>query len=128
MDIKSSDVLFRIRPPKCFFYEKGGFETEWRRFDQGGIGKVPKRRRPVNSAGQRSGLFPPHHRKRPHQTRQCHICRLAPIQDRLDDLRRQQRQPENPSRAYPWIPFTGAGTKAPLQLMGAPSPKIIGPN
>jgi hypothetical protein len=108
MDIKSFDVLFRIRPPYCFFYEKGGFETEWRRFDQGGIGKVPKRRRPVNSAGQRSGLLPPDHRERPHQTR--------------------QRQPENPSRAYPWIPFTGAGTKVPLQLMGAPSPKIIGPN
>ena len=41
-----------------------------------------------------STLQPPLHRKRLHQPRQRHCIRLPPIQDRLDDIRRQQREPQ----------------------------------
>lgn len=37
----------------------------------------------------------PLHRKRLHQPRQPQSFRLPPIQDRLDDVRRQQRQSQH---------------------------------
>jgi len=42
----------------------------------------------------RIALLLPLHRKRLHQPRQRHPFRLPPIQDRLDDIRRQQREPK----------------------------------
>jgi len=36
----------------------------------------------------------PLHRKRLHQSRQRNLLRLPPVQDRLDDIWRQQREPQ----------------------------------
>ena len=42
-------------------------------------------------------LLPPPHRKRAHQHRQRHLRRLPPVENRLDDIGRQQRQPQHPA-------------------------------
>ena len=38
-------------------------------------------------------LLPPPYRKRPQQRCQCYVCRLPPVQNLLDDVGREQRQP-----------------------------------
>jgi hypothetical protein len=43
----------------------------------------------------RLSLLPPPHPKRPHQYRQRHRRRLPPVQNRLDDVGREQRQPQD---------------------------------
>ena len=43
---------------------------------------------------ERRPLLLPLHRNRLHQRRQRHPLRLSPIQDRLHDIRRQQREPQ----------------------------------
>ena len=56
-------------------------------------------------------LLPPPHRRPPQQAVWLQSCRPPPMQDRLDDARRQQRQPQRGKHRFGLI-FSAAAISA----------------